>query len=106
MFVVKATAVPICREPDGLAQSGNSALVCIARCLSLLESKLGRVAALGWLANILGGLRTPVPRGEFLVRIGVTQEFPFMVTKLSSYYDRLTMEVKGVHSNVFTRVYG
>jgi hypothetical protein len=94
MYVVKATAVPICCEPDGLAQSGNSALVCIARCLSLLETKLVRVAALGWLANILGGLRTPALRGEFLVRVGVTEEFPFMVTKSPPYYGRLTISSK------------
>ena len=36
----------------------------------------------------------------------MTGEFPSVVTKLSSYYDRLTIEAKGVNSNAFTQIYG
>ena len=37
-------------------------------------------------------------------RADVTALFALLVTKLSSYYDRLAVEVKGVHSDAYTRV--
>jgi len=50
-------------------------------------------------------LKTPAREG-WSKHVDVTARIVLLVTRLSSYYDRVTIKVKGVNSNAFTRIYG